>query len=106
MTNWFVTRHPGAVEWARRRGIVVDRWVTHLEPIDVEAGDVVMGTLPVNHAAAICARGARYLNLSLDLPAQARGRELTAADLDRYGAKLEEFVVRRAGEDVAPPHRP
>jgi CRISPR-associated protein Csx16 len=99
MTTWFITRHRGAVEWAARRGIAVDRWVTHLEPMDVEAGDVVMGTLPVNLAGEVCARGARYLNLSLDLPAEARGRELTADDLERFGAMLEEFIVRRA----APP---
>ena len=100
MTSFFVTRHPGAVEWANRRGIRVDRWVTHLDPRKVEAGDVVMGTLPVNLAAEVCGRGARYLNLSLDLPAEARGRELTADDLERYRATFEEFVVRRAAPEA------
>jgi CRISPR-associated protein Csx16 len=95
MTTWFITRHRGAVAWAARHGIAVDQWIAHLAPADVQAGDVVMGTLPVNLAAEVCARGARYLNLSLDLPAEARGRELTAEDLERYGATLEEFVVGR-----------
>ena len=58
-------------------------------------GDVVAGTLPVNLAAEVCARGARYLNLSLDLPLHARGRELDAEDMHRYGARLEEYTVRR-----------
>jgi CRISPR-associated protein Csx16 len=101
MTTWFVTRHRGAVEWAQRCGIDVDRWVVHFEPSDIGAGDVVMGTLPVNLAAEVCARGARYLNLSLDLPPEARGRELTAVDLDRYGAKLEEFVVQGVADGAA-----
>lgn len=101
MTTCFVTRHPGAVEWARRHGIMVDRRVTHLEPMDVETGDIVMGTLPVNLAAEVCARGARYLHLSLDLPSEARGLELTAADLDRFGAKLEEFVVHGVADGAA-----
>jgi CRISPR-associated protein Csx16 len=101
MTTWFITRHRGAVEWAARHGIAVDQWVAHLDPADVQAGDVVVGTLPVNLAAEVCAHGARYLNLSLDLPAEARGRELTAEDLERYGATLEEFIVGRVAPEAA-----
>lgn len=93
-TTWFVSRHPGALEWARRKGIVVDRVVAHLNVEDVKPGDTVIGTLPVNLAAEVCARGARYLNLSLDLPEDARGRELTADELERYGARFEAFVVK------------
>jgi CRISPR-associated protein Csx16 len=93
MTTWFVSRHPGAVEWARRLGLEVDRWVAHLQAADVAPGDVVAGTLPVQIAAEVCARGARYLHLSLDLPAAARGRELSANELERYGARLEGFIV-------------
>ncbi|MCX7627453.1 MAG: CRISPR-associated protein Csx16, partial [Methylophilaceae bacterium] len=95
MTVWFVSRHVGAVEWAQRRGIRVDRWVPHLEVSDVAAGDTVIGTLPINLAAEVCTRGAVYLNLSLELPPEARGRELTADELDAYGARLERYVIHR-----------
>lgn len=74
--------------------MAVDRAIAHLDPADVAPGDVVIGTLPVNLAAEVCARGARYLNLSLDLPPEARGRELTADDLESYGARVEEFSVQ------------
>lgn len=94
MTTTFVSRHPGAVEWATRRGLHIDRHVAHLDPSSVEAGDTVIGTLPVNLAARVCECGARYFNLSLDLPAEARGRELTADELEWYGARLEAFEVR------------
>lgn len=94
MTTWFVTRHPGAVEWAGRRGLHIDCQVAHLDPADIAPGDTVIGILPVHLVAQLCARGARYLNLSLDLPAEARGRELTAEQLERYGARLEAFEVR------------
>lgn len=94
-TVWFVSRHPGAVEWAARQGLAVDRQVAHLDVGDVGEGDVVIGTLPVNLAAEVYARRARFLNLSLDLPPQARGRELSADELERYGARLEEYEVRR-----------
>lgn len=92
---WFVSRHPGAVEWAARTGLAVDRQVAHLDVGEVRRGDTVIGTLPVNLAAEVCARGARYLNLSLDLPEVARGRELTADELEHYGARLEAFLVER-----------
>jgi CRISPR-associated protein Csx16 len=91
--TWFVSRHPGAVEWAARRGLAVDRQVAHLDIAEVRVGDTVIGTLPVNLAAEVCERGARYLNLSLDLPEAARGRELTADELEHYGARIEPFVV-------------
>ncbi len=94
MTTWFVTRHPGAVEWAQRKGLPIDQQVAHLTPESIRAGDTVIGILPVHLVAQLCARGARYLNLSLDLPAEARGRELSAEELERYGARLEAFEVR------------
>lgn len=94
MTVWFVSRHPGAIEWARRQNLTVDRWVAHLDLAAVQPGDIVAGTLPVHLAAAVCARGARYLHLSLALPAEWRGRELSAAELERAGARLDAYDVR------------
>ncbi|HMZ71966.1 MAG TPA: CRISPR-associated protein Csx16 [Burkholderiaceae bacterium] len=97
MTTFFVSRHPGAADWALEQGLAVDRAVAHLDPAEVEAGDVVIGTLPVNLAAQVCARGARYLHLTLDLPADWRGRELSAADMAACGARIEEYRVQREG---------
>lgn len=93
MTTFFVTRHPGALDWAAAQGIAFDRHIPHLDPQEVGAGDTVIGSLPVHLAAAVCARGARYLNLSLDLPAKLRGRELDAATLDECAARVEEYLV-------------
>jgi CRISPR-associated protein Csx16 len=93
MTTWFISRHPGAVEWARRSGRAVDRWQAHLDTAQVHPGDTVIGTLPVHLAAQVCARGAHYLHLSLDLPAPWRGRELSADDLCTAGARLEAYHV-------------
>ena len=73
MTTFFVSRHPGAIEWAARHGIAVGRQVAHLDVAEVKAGDVVIGTLRVDLAAEACARGARYFNLSLDITPEARG---------------------------------
>lgn len=65
MTTHFVTRHPGARDWARRRG------------------------LPVNLVAEIQQRGCDYIHLSLQLPAGLRGKELDADQLDACRARLQ-----------------
>lgn len=93
MTTLFITRHPGAIEWAARQGFPIDRQLDHLDPADIRPGDTVIGTLPIHLAAQVCARGARFFNLSLDLPAEARGKDLSADDLECYGARLEEYTV-------------
>lgn len=93
MSTWFVTRHPGAVEWASRRGLAVDRQIAHLDVDAIQPSDLVIGILPVHLAAAVCARGARYFNLSLDVPPELRGQELDADTLERLGARLEEYLV-------------
>lgn len=92
--TWFVSRHQGAIEWARHRQLAVDRWVAHLDPAAVAAGDTVIGSLPVHLAAAVCGRGARYVHLTLEMPEAWRGRELTAAELDAVAARLTSYHVR------------
>ncbi len=93
MTTHLSTRHPGAVEWAARQGVRADHRLDHLDPGIVQPGDTVMGVLLVNLAAEACARDGRFYNLSLDLPSEARGRELTADELERYGTRLDAFTV-------------
>lgn len=95
MTVLFVTRHPGAREWAAQEGIAVDEVIAHLDPERVQAGDLVIGTLPANLGAEVCARGGRYLHLSLDLPAPLRGAELTAEQMRDCGARIEEYRIER-----------
>jgi len=91
--TWGVSRHPGAVAWVEAQGVRADRVVAHLDVDSLRPGDTVVGTLPVHMAAAVQARGARYLHLALDLPPQARGVELSAEDMARYGARLVEARV-------------
>ncbi|SDY15056.1 CRISPR-associated protein Csx16 [Allochromatium warmingii] len=93
MTTYFVSRHPGASNWAAEEGVTVDAVILHLDPALVQEGDLVIGSLPVNLAAEVCARGGRYLNLSLDLPPELRGRELTAEQMRVCGARIEEYRI-------------
>lgn len=91
--TYFVTRHPGARTWAAEEGIAVDAVIDHLDPASIQPGDTVIGSLPVNLAAEVCERGGRYLHLSLDLPAELRGRELSAEDMRRVGARVEQYRI-------------
>ena len=94
MTTWFVSRHPGANVWAQEQGLHIDRYVSHLDTTQIQPGDTVIGTLPVQLAASVCSQSARFLNVSLDLPAHWRGRELSADELRQCTARLECFDVR------------
>lgn len=94
MTTYFISRHPGAIEWAARQNMAVDQLIAHLDPAIINAGDAVIGSLPVNLAAQVCAAGAAYWHLSLELPAELRGRELSADDLQRLGARVERFDIQ------------
>ena len=96
MTTFFVSRHPGAVEWTRRAGISFDVHVEHIDPVSVRQGDTVIGTLPVQGVALVCAQGARYLHLTFDMPEAMRGRELSANDLANFGAQLRGFTAHAA----------
>lgn len=94
MTTYFITRHSGAIEWARHCGIAIDRQLAHLDTAIIQPQDIVIGILPVNLAAEVCARGGRFFNLNLELPLEARGKELSASELTRYNARLEEYKVQ------------
>ena len=94
MTVWFISRHPGALHWMKKNQIHFDEHLTHLQSDMIEPGDKVIGSLPVHLAARVCAAGGQYWNLSLELPEQARGKELTAQELDVYEARLERYEVQ------------
>jgi|SRR5690606_3008973 len=94
--NYLVTRHKGALNWLRS---YIAGPIVHLEHADdfsfLHPGDRVIGTLPVNLAATVCGRGARYFHLSIRVPYDLRGKELTARQLCELGATLEEYRVSK-----------
>jgi CRISPR-associated protein Csx16 len=94
MTIFFVSRHSGALSWIRRHGIAFDHHASHLDMDDVHPGDVVIGSLPVNLAAEVCARGAIYKHLSIKLEAADRGRELSAEEMDKYDPVLATYEIK------------
>ena len=101
-TVWFVTRHSGAIEWAKTAGIAWDRLVGHLDPKDVRPGDIVLGTLPMHEAALICSKGAQFWALTLCSGLQDRGRELLPGELAQRGVTLRRFTVIENSADTLP----
>lgn len=93
MTHYFISRHQGAIDWIQQQSIHIDIFQNHLEPSILQAGDVVIGTLPINIVAQIQQLGVRYVHLNLELPAAQRGVELSPALMDQFGAKLIEYQV-------------
>ena len=98
---FIVTRHAGAQRWLAMRGIQGELH-PHFDTAQVKPGDQVVGTLPIPLAADVVERGGVYFHLDLRVPPEYRGKELTAEDMDRFGAKITGYVVRRAAlEGVA-----
>lgn len=95
MKTYCVSRHAGAIAWVMSKGIKVDEVLSHLDISCIEKGDVVVGILPVHLAEQVCSRGGRYLALTVDLPEDVRGSELTMENMNNYNANLHEYKVTR-----------
>lgn len=93
-----VSRHPGAVAWLTlNTGLTGAEHLRHLPDNDaLEAGDVVIGTLPVHKIADLTARGVHYLHLTFDVPAALRGQELSVVTMEQLGARLVPFRAHTA----------
>ena len=96
MTQIFVSRHPGAIEWSLST-LPRARRVAHLDVEDICAGDEVFGTLPVDLAAEVCARGARFHALVFDREVQDRDALLDVRELELRNVRFEEYFVERRG---------
>ncbi len=81
--------------WASRQDLEIHHQVDHLDINQIQSGDQVFGTLPVNLVEEVCTRNARYFHLSLVVPEHLRMIELSADQMDALGAKFEEYIVNR-----------
>ena len=95
MAVWFISRHPGAIEWMKSQSIVVDYWVEHLDINQIQAGDIVIGTLPIHLASQVCEKGATFYFLSVNVTREQRGTELTAQQLTEQGCVLQAFHIQK-----------
>lgn len=98
MTTTFISRHAGAVAWIESKGFHIDNFIANETPdffAALQAGDVVIGNLPIALAAKVCAAGANYYDLALpNLPPEWRGLELTLDQMNQAGAELNMYNVQ------------
>ncbi len=96
MTTYFITRHPGALQWAAQNQLHYDVHAEHLLCFsDIKEGDTVVGTLPINMVYQLNQKNVSYVHLSLQIPPSLRGIELTAEQLNGCKASLEKFEVKQ-----------
>lgn len=93
MSVYVVTRHAGALEWLQQQGVHYDQHIKHLNIELLQAGDQVIGNLPIPMVAQINEKGVRYWHLSFNVPYELRGQELSAQQLIELGIDLKEFRV-------------
>jgi len=91
--KYIVTRHHGAVQWLLSRGFEGEV-VTHLALDMVEAGDEVVGVLPITLVKALLDKGVVVYSLQLpSVPRELRGTELTPEAMDKYGARVYKILT-------------
>lgn len=95
MSVWFISRHQGAIDWIKKQDICIDYFVTHVDVDMIQEQDIVIGTLPIHIAAQVCAKGARFYFLSVNVHSYQRGKELSVEELIQQGCKLEEFSIKK-----------
>lgn len=88
MSVYLVSRHKGTLDWFEQQGVKIDHHIVHFDPDCIQPGDTVVGILPIQLAAKICAKGGRYLHLQMNVPLEFRGQELSTEQLDEFGAEL------------------
>ena len=98
MSTLLVSRHKGALEWAKGAG-GLPQDVEVRKHLDVGFGlvgiDHVVGVLPIDMICQLNEAGVRFSHLYMRIPAEMRGKELSAEQMVQFGAAWQEFRVTR-----------
>ena len=85
-----VTRHNGLLEYLSQEGCTWDEVISHVTDPNVLNGKNVLGVLPVNLAA----RCETFTELAMNIPAELRGKELTAEQTREYAIGMFTYKVQ------------
>lgn len=91
MDTIVITRHAALVEYLKEQGIIDDN-VTVIEHATADAvrDKHVIGVLPV-HLATLTAK---YTNLTMNVPQDKRGQELTLDEVREYAGDAVTYEIR------------
>lgn len=95
MNVLIITRHQATVEWIQSTLHSADAVTVsaHYTPGMEDGCDYVVGILPVNLIAGLCAKGVRYYQIVMDVPQEFRGKELTVEQMDEFQARMFQYYV-------------
>lgn len=96
MEKIIVTRHEALVAWLKQNGITGK--VTPHATVENVAGNHVIGVLPLHLAA----KAAVVTTVSLDVPENLRGKELSLKEIEACGPCLETFTVLNGAYAILP----
>lgn len=92
-----VTRHNATVEWLKNTitSDEADEMVVtaHYTPGMAQGFLYVVGILPINMVAELYAEGIRYYQVTMDVPEEFRGKELSIEQMDEFNARLVQYRV-------------
>lgn len=93
MKTIIVTRHPGALDWLQKHHPELGEAdvVSHASA-DQITGVRVVGVLPID-LAALCGE---YWHLSMEVPPEYRGKELSCEDMERFGCSIRRYSIEVA----------
>lgn len=91
MKNIIVTRHAGLVSWLKSHGIEGEV-ISHVDSHEQVMGKDIFGILPL-HLAAVC-DSLTTVDMPT-LPVEKRGLDISAEEMEKYGAKMSRYVVRK-----------
>ncbi len=90
---YLVSRHIGGSEFLQSlfpQGIVVK----HLDLAILKSDDIVIGNLPIDLVAEICARGIEFRSLVIPQIGSARIIEYNAQELSERGARVVRYYAK------------
>jgi len=87
-----VSRHPATIEFLKEK-LPNAKVIEHLNgPDDISFGALVFGNLPLHMVEQLLQKGCRFIMVSLNIPRELRGKELSREELEKY---IELYEIRR-----------
>ena len=106
--NWIINRHPATVEWFKHTYRVQATTLDYLDEQSltlIKNGDTLLGNLPLQEIAKLCAKGVNYYEIRIPVaqPTRLRGQELNLEQLKQHPPVLTQYVVQSISNRFSPP---